>query len=108
MIKFITIRQRIKIVTKRLLLASEILSLLFFGKISPIWATVDFNAYLPIEGTPITPEFKFTKNVAIEYPNGGKLKDTLMGKNMTLSFTDTSDNNTSIKAFMEDINTEFA
>jgi len=95
-------------VTKRLLLASAVLSLLVVGTVAPIFATVDFNAYLPIEGTPITPEFKFTKNVAIDYSNGGKLKDLLNGKNMTLSFTDTSDNNTSIKAFMEDINTEFA
>jgi len=95
-------------VTKRLLLASAVLSLLVVGTVAPIFATVDFNAYLPIEGTPITPEFKFTKNVAIDYSNGGKLKDLLNGKNMTLSFSDTSDNNTSIKAFMENINTEFA
>ena len=108
MLKFITIRQRIHTVTKRVLLASTILSLLVFGTVAPIWATVDFNAYLPIEGTPITPEFKFTKNVEIDYPNGGKLKDALMGKNMTISFSDTSDNNTSIKSFMDAINTEFA
>ncbi|MDR3782940.1 MAG: hypothetical protein P4K92_06515 [Candidatus Nitrosotalea sp.] len=94
--------------TKRFLLASTILSLLVFGTIAPIWATVDFNAYLPIEGTPVTPEFKFTKNVAIDYSSGGKLKDDLMGKNMTISFSDTSDNNTSIKSFMEAINTELA
>ena len=94
--------------TKRLLLASAILSLLVVGTVAPIFATVDFNAYLPIEGTPITPEFKFTKNVAIDYSNGGKLKDLLNGKNMTLAFTDNSENNTSIKAFMENINTEFA
>ena len=94
--------------TKRFLLASIILSLLVFGTIAPIWATVDFNAYLPIEGTPVTPEFKFTKNVAIDYSSGGKLKDALMGKNMTISFSDTSANNTSIKSFMEAINTELA
>ena len=108
MLKFITIRQRILTVTKRFLLASAILSLLVFGTVTPIWATVDFNAYLPIEGNPITPEFKFTKNVAIDYSGGGKLKDALMGKNMTISFSDNSDNNTSIKSFMEAINTEFA
>ncbi|WP_101477453.1 hypothetical protein [Candidatus Nitrosotalea bavarica] len=94
--------------TKRFLLASAVLGLLVFGTVAPIWATVDFNAYLPIEGTPITPEFKFTKNVAIDYSNGGKLKDALMGKNMTISFSDNSDNNTSIKSFMDAINTEFA
>lgn len=94
--------------TKRVLLASAILGLIVCGTVSPIFATVDFNAYLPIAGTPITPEFKFTKNVAIDYSGGGKLKDLLNGKNMTVSFSDTSDNNTSIKAFMENINTEFA
>ncbi|CUR51459.1 exported protein of unknown function [Nitrosotalea devaniterrae] len=94
--------------TKRFLLASAILGLLVLGTVSPIFATVDFNAYLPMAGTPITPEFKFTKNVAIDYSGGGKLKDLLNGKNMTVSFSDTSDNNTSIKAFMENINTEFA
>jgi hypothetical protein len=95
-------------VTKRVLLASAILGLLVCGTMSPIFATVDFNAYLPIAGTPITPQFVFTKNVAIDYSGGGKLKDLLNGKNMTISFSDTSSNNTSIKAFMENINTEFA
>ena len=108
MLKFITILKKILTVTKRLLLASAILGLLVFGTVSPIWATVDFNAYLPSEGTPITPEFKFTKNVAIDYSGGGKLKDALMGKNMTITFSDTSANNTSIKSFMEAINTEIA
>jgi hypothetical protein len=99
--------KKIDTVTKRLLLASAILGLLVFGTVSPIWATVDLNAFLPIEGTPITPEFKFTKNIAIDYSNGGKLKDALMGKNMTIAFSDT-DNNTSIKSFMESINTVLA
>jgi len=108
MLKFITILKKIDTVTKRLLLASAILGLLVFGTFSPIWATVDFNAYLPIEGTPITPEFKFTKSIAIDYSNGGKLKDALMGKNMTIVFSDTSDNNTSIKSLMETINTALA
>jgi hypothetical protein len=108
MLRFITIRKRIPTVTKRVLLASAILGLLAFGTISPIWATVDFNAYLPIEGTPISPEFKFTKNIAIDYLDGGKLKDNLMGKNVTVQFSDTSANNTSIKSLMEAINTEFA
>jgi len=80
---------------------------LVFGTVAPIWATVDFNAYLPIEGTPIDPEFKFTKNVAIDYSNGGKLKDALMGKNITLQFSDSSGNNTSVKALMDAINSDF-
>lgn len=93
--------------TKRFLLGSAILGLLIFGTVAPIWATVDFNAYLPIEGTPINPEFKFTKNVAIDYSSGGKIKDALMGKNITVQFSDTSANNTSVKALMDAINSDF-
>jgi hypothetical protein len=95
-------------VTKRLLLASAILSLLVIGTVSPILATTDFNAYLPISGNPITPQFKFTKNVAIDYSSGGKLKDLLNGKNVTYSFSSTAANNTSIKTLMESLNTILA
>ncbi|MGI0075020.1 MAG: hypothetical protein ACREA5_03645, partial [Nitrosotalea sp.] len=94
--------------TKRLLLASAVLSLLLIGTVSPILATTDFNAYLPISGAPITPEFKFTKNVAIDYSGGGKLKDLLNGKNVTYSFLGTASNNTSIKTLMESLNTLLA
>ncbi len=94
--------------TKRLLLASAVLSLIIVGTVSPILATTDFNAYLPIAGTPITPEFKFTKNVAIDYSGGGKLKDLLNGKNATYTFSGTASNNTSIKSLMEAINTVLA
>ncbi len=94
--------------TKRLLLASAVLSLLVIGTVSPIFATVDFNAYLPITGAPITPEFKFTKNVAIDYSGGGKLKDLLNGKNETYSFSASAANNTSVKSLMESLNTLLA
>lgn len=94
--------------TKRLLLASAVLSLLVIGTVSPIFATVDFNAYLPISGAPITPEFKFTKNVEIDYSNGGKLKDLLNGKNETYTFSGTASNNPSIKSLMETLNTLLA
>ncbi|TLX93051.1 MAG: hypothetical protein E6K93_03445, partial [Thaumarchaeota archaeon] len=92
----------------RLLIACVVLSLLVFGTMVPVLATVDLNAYLPIEGSPITPTFKFSKNVSFDYSNGGKLKDALNGKSITVNFTDNSDNNTSIKSFMEKINTQLA
>ena len=92
----------------RLLIACTVLSLLVFGTMVPALATVDLNAYLPIEGSPITPTFKFSKNVSFDYSNGGKLKDALNGKSITVNFTDNSDNNTSIKSFMEKINTQLA
>ena len=108
MLRFITIKEGTDCVTKRVILAVAILGLLVFGTVSPIWATVDFNAYLPIAGTPITPSFKFTKTVQIDYSNGGKLKDILSGKKSTIAFTDDSANNTSIKSLMETINTDIA
>jgi len=92
----------------RLLCACAVLSLLVFGTVVPVLATVDLNAYLPIEGIPITPTFKFSKNVSFDYSNGGKLKDALNGKSITVNFTDNSDNNTSIKSFMDQINLQLA
>jgi hypothetical protein len=108
MLRFITLRQRNLSVTRRFFIASVITGLLIFGTVSPIWATVDFNAYLPIAGTPVTPEYKFTKTVFIEYPNGGKIRDLLQDKNLTISFTDNANNNTSIKNFMQQINSQIA
>jgi hypothetical protein len=84
-----------------------IASLVICGAVSPVWATVDFKAYLPMEGTPITPEFTFTKNIVIDYSSGGKLRDALMGKNTTVQFSDTSNNNTSVKSLMDAINSDF-
>src|SRR5438445_7869971 len=108
MLRFITLRQRNLSVTRRFFIASVITGLLIFGTVSPIWATVDFSAYLPIAGTPVTPEYKFTKTVFIEYPNGGKIRDLLQDKNLTVSFTDNANNNTSIKDFMQQINSKIA
>src|SRR3989475_11767784 len=74
----------------------------------PVLATVDLNAYLPIEGSPITPTFKFSNNASFDYSNGGKLKDALNGTSITVNFTDNSDTNTSIKSFMDQINLQLA
>ncbi len=90
------------------LLFFSVATLLILGMIHPSWATVDLNGYLPIAGTPITPTFKFSKNVSFDYPNGGKLKDALNGKSLNVTFTDDSDNNPSIKSFMEQINNQMA
>ncbi len=107
MLRFITIRERNLCVTIKPLVPA-VLGLIVFGTISPIWATVDFSAYLPIAGTPVTPSIKFTKTVQLLYPDGGKLKNELSGKSITIAFSDNSTNNTSIKSFMQAINTELA
>ena len=84
--------------------ALGLISLLVFGSISPIWATSDLSVDLSSSGKPVTPTFKFLESAFIDYPNGGKLKDLLAGKNYTLSFTENS-NNTSVKDLISQINT---
>ncbi|MDE1765134.1 MAG: hypothetical protein KGI27_02545 [Thaumarchaeota archaeon] len=70
---------------------------------SPVLATTDLNAYIPINGAPITPNFKFSHIVYLDYPQGGKLKDALDGKNMTVSFNVDSASNTSVKNLMNEL-----
>jgi hypothetical protein len=72
--------------------------------ISSVFASVELDAYIPINGHAVTPIFKFSKSVVIDYPNGGKLKNDFAGKNITVEFTDDSLNNPTIKSFMEQIN----
>lgn len=76
--------------------------------ITPVWASVNYEIFLPIDGHPITPRFEFTKTVNIDYSNGGKLKDLLQGKNITISFTENSNNNPTVKSLMQQINNEFS
>ena len=84
--------------------ALGLIGLLVFGGISPIWATSDLTAHLSSVGNPETASFKFLESAFIEYPNGGKLKDLLAGKNYTISFTENS-NNTSVQGLISKINT---
>src|SRR5690242_13105166 len=57
-----------------------------------------------MSGAPAQSNFKFLESAFIEYPNGGKLKDLLVGKNYTISFTENS-NNTSVQDLMHQLNT---
>jgi hypothetical protein len=84
--------------------ALGLIGLLVFGSISPIWATSDLTVYLGASDTPTQSTFKFLESAFIEYPNGGKLKDLLAGKNYTISFTENS-NNTSVQDLMHQLNT---
>ena len=85
-----------------------IFCLIIFGAFTPVWASVELDAYLPISGDYVTPHFKFSKLVVITYPSGGKLKYLLDGQNKTVSFTENSDENTSVKKLMNDINSQHA
>ena len=106
--RFITHLEGFHSVTKRYLAALAVISLMIVGTVAPIWATVDFDGYLPIAGNPISPNWKFTKTIFIDYSNGGKLKDAFNGKDLTVAFTDDSDNNQDIKNLMQQINTNIA
>jgi len=91
-------------VTTNRYFALGLIGLLVFGSISPIWATSDLSVNLSAAGTPVQATFKFLESAFIEYPNGGKLKDVLAGKNYTLSFTENS-NNTSVQDLIHRLNT---
>ncbi len=74
--------------------------------ISPSFATVNFSATLPMAGNPINPTYDFEKSFYLDYPQGSKLQTMLQGKNMSVIFTDSSDNDTALKTFMQQINTD--
>jgi len=103
-IRFITVTKRSLNVTIGRHFALGLIGLLVFGSISPIWATSDLTVHLNSAGTPEKPSFKFLESAFIEYPNGGKLKDLLAGKNYTIIFTENS-SNTSVQDLIRQINT---
>jgi hypothetical protein len=82
-----------------------VLVLLVSGTVSA-FASVEFNSYVPINGYRITPTFKFSKTILIDYPDGGKIQNELSGKAFAVEFFGDSDNNTSIKSFMQQLNTQ--
>ncbi|MDE1863064.1 MAG: hypothetical protein KGI33_09145 [Thaumarchaeota archaeon] len=84
---------------------SIIFMILLCGTI-PAWAYVGLDAYLPISGDPVTPDFKFDKTYKIDYPNGGKLKDALDGWNLTVTCFGNSSSSQSVKQLMESINSQ--
>ncbi|HJU14707.1 MAG TPA: hypothetical protein VJ792_09660 [Candidatus Nitrosotalea sp.] len=92
--------------TRRLLAASVITSLLLFGSIAPSFATVNFSATLPLAGNPINPTYDFEKSFYLDYPSGSKIQSLLQGKNMSITFTDDSSSDPALKTFMQQINTD--
>ncbi|MGI0073935.1 MAG: hypothetical protein ACREA3_08990 [Nitrosotalea sp.] len=94
--------------TKRLLIVPVLTALLVFGTVSPIWATVNFNGFLPLDGHSINPTYNFEKSFFINYPAGSKLQSMLQNKNVTIAFTDDASSNPDIKKFMQQINTDIA
>ncbi len=66
---------------------------------------VDLNGALSSQGGPEKPTYKFQETVFINYPDGGKLKDLLNHKNMTISFLVDSAN-PSVQSLVNRINTD--
>lgn len=57
----------------------------------PVYA-VDLNAELSSKGVPEKPTFRFVETAFVDYHNGGRLRDLLDHKNMTVSFQSDSSN----------------
>src|SRR5205807_10252368 len=104
MIRFITASKSSLNVTICRYFVFGLIGLLVFGGISPIWATSDLSVNLSSSGEPAKPTFKFLESAFFDYPNGGKLKDLLAGKNYTIIFTENS-NNTSVQDLIRQLNT---
>jgi hypothetical protein len=108
MLRFITDLEMIGSVTRRLLAVPVITGLILLGAVAPSFATVNFDATLPMAGNPINPTYDFEKSFYINYPAGSKLQSMLQNENLTVAFTDNSTNDPAIKTFMEQINTDIA
>ncbi|MDE1763559.1 MAG: hypothetical protein KGH88_04855 [Thaumarchaeota archaeon] len=92
----------------RMIFTLSLVGVMLFGAMSPVLATTDLNAYIPINGALITPDFRFTHIVYLDYSQGGKLKNALDGKNMTISFNADSSSNTSVKNLVNKLNMAMA
>jgi hypothetical protein len=90
------------------ILSIALLCIVTCGTLAPAWASVDVVTYMPISGDPVTPVFKFSKTVIVSYPNGGKIRDELNGKNSIISINENSSNNTSVKLLVDQLNTVIA
>ncbi|MDC8451603.1 MAG: hypothetical protein LV477_01690 [Candidatus Nitrosotalea sp.] len=72
------------------------------------FASVELHTYMPIDGHPITPIFKFSKTILIDYPSGSTLQKELSGRTFTVEFSDDSDKNPTIRSFMQQLNADIA
>src|SRR6185312_4361728 len=72
------------------------------------FASVNLTAYMATNGHPVTPVFKFSKTILIDYPNGSELQQELNGKNVTVEFTDDSNHNPNIRSLGQKINLDIA
>src|SRR5215831_14008564 len=77
--------------------------LLLASSYFPVYA-VDLNAELSSKGTAEKPVFRFMETAFVDYHNGGKLKEQLYGKNVTVSFQ-TNSTNPGIRDLIARINT---
>jgi hypothetical protein len=69
---------------------------------APAYA-IDLNSEISSKGIPEKPVFRFVETAFVDYHDGGKLKDGLFGKNVTISFTEDS-SNPSVKNIVDRLN----
>lgn len=70
--------------SKSIVFSVGVIGLLLVGTISPIWAA-QLDAKLSTHLESAQPTFKFLKTVFIEYPEGGELSKTLLGKDILVT-----------------------
>ncbi|HSD05120.1 MAG TPA: hypothetical protein VLB45_05130 [Nitrosopumilaceae archaeon] len=70
--------------SKSIIFSAGLIGFLLVGTISPIWAAqIDVRLSTHLESA--QPTFKFLKTVFIEYPDGGELSRTLLGKDILVT-----------------------
>lgn len=70
--------------SKSAIFSAVLIGLLLVGTVSPIWAAqLDVRLSTHLESA--QPTFKFLKTVFVEYPDGGELSRTLLGKDILVT-----------------------
>ena len=77
--------------------------MLIAANLLPVYAA-DLNAELSSKGLQEKPRFRFDETALVDYHDGGKLRDILYNKNMTISFVADS-KNPSVQDLIASINT---
>ena len=87
----------------RVCLMAVISCMLVAANLLPVYAA-DLNAELSSKGMQEKPRFRFDETALVDYHDGGKLRDILYNKNMTISFVADS-KNPSVQDLIASINT---
>ena len=87
----------------RVCLMTLVFCMLIAANFLPVYA-VDLNAELSSKGRSEKPKFRFVETAFVDYHNGGKLREMLYNKNVTISFQANS-TNPSVQDLITSLNT---